>query len=118
MQNTTLPSTPDTPWALSKNVLNEAGLLGDIHLLSPGAEKSVAQASSGALVFFVITGPVTIASGAKNYILQSEDTLHLPEGSKYVVRNVDATPAKVLVLALPQPPRPVRLVFDPLAIRG
>jgi Uncharacterized protein, possibly involved in glyoxylate utilization len=108
MQDKVTVPPPDTPWVLSKNVLNEAGLSGNLHLLAPGAEMNVDGASPGPLVMFVVAGPVTVSCGAKNFILQTENTLHLPPGSKYGLRNRETSPVKVLVLTLPapRPPRP------------
>lgn len=116
MQNTALPP-PDTPWILSKNVLNEAGLNAELHLLAPGAEQNGAQPSAGTLVLFVIAGSVTVTSGLKNFILQPETTLHLPPGSMIELRNREAVPAKVLVITLPPPPR-VRGPSELVTLRG
>ena len=119
MQNIETIPSPAAPWAISKNILNEAAasLCGDLHLLAPGAEKAVDLPSPGALVLFVVDGPVTVSSGLRNFILQAESALHLPPGSKYVLRNRDASLAKVLVLSLP-PPRPTRGLDELVMLRA
>jgi len=108
---------PDTPWILSKVVLNDAGLNGDLHLLGPGAERAATSAAPGATVLFVVAGPVTVSVGAKNFILQSEETLQLPPGAQPSLVNPNATPAKVLVLTLP-PPAPRRIPAGFAALDG
>lgn len=95
---------PDTPWVLSKNVLDEAGLLGDLHLLGPGAEKLHDAPAPGARLLFVASGPVTVVNGRTNHILQAEETLRLPAGAGFALRNSGPRPAKVLVIDLPPPP--------------
>ena len=117
MQNITSLPPPDTPWILSKNVLNEAGLNGELHLLAPGPEQNGGHPSPGALVVFVIAGSVTVTSGLKNFILQPETTLHPPPGSTIELRNRETPPAKVLVVTLPPPPRP-RSVGELVTLRG
>lgn len=108
MTTSSLPHLPDpTPWTLSKNVLDEAGLTGELHLLAPGARHACERPASGDRLVFVAAGSVTIESGRKNYILQPDTTLRLPAGAACAVRNHESTPAKVLVVELP-PPRPAR----------
>ena len=108
---------PDTPWVLSKNVLDEAGLLGELHLLGPGAEKLHDAPAHGARLLFVASGPITVTSGRTNHILQTEDTLHLPAGAGIALRNSGPRPAKVLVINLPPPP-PARGAAVELAALG
>lgn len=117
MQKITALPPPDTPWILSKNVLNEAGLNGELHLLAPGAGYLGAQPSPGALIVFAIAGSVTVTRGLKNFILQAETTLHLPPGAGFELRNRDTIPAKVLVIALPEPQR-VRGPNELVMLRG
>lgn len=108
-----VPAAAVAPWALSKTILDEAGLNAALHLLAPGAEKTLDAPAPGARVLFVAAGSVIVTSGLRNHILAAEDALRLPPGAALALRNREDYPAKVLVLALPPPPpaRPPAIAF-------
>ena len=108
--NTSLPTPETAPWILSKKVLDEAGLLGELHLLAPGAEHAHPSPAPGGRLIFVVAGSATVQSGRTNHVLQAEASLHLAPDTTCTVRNLDAAPAKVLVVDLPPP----RVVRDPV----
>ncbi|HSI10239.1 MAG: cupin domain-containing protein [Rariglobus sp.] len=117
MKNTTSLPPPDTPWIISKPVLNEAGLNGDLKLLSPGASHVPEQTSPGETLLFVAAGSITAAIDINNFVLQPETTLRIPPGRRYELRNPTEFPAKVLVLTLP-PPRIVSPSNGLVTLRG
>ena len=71
---------PDTPWILSKSVLDEADFTGALHLLAPGAECLPAHPAPGETVLFVVAGSVTACIERGNHILDPEATLRIPAG--------------------------------------
>lgn len=117
MKNTTSLPPPDTPWIISKPVLNEAGLNGDLKLLAPGASHVPEQTSPGETLLFVAAGSITAAIDINNFVLQPETTLRIPPGRRYELRNPTEFPAKVLVLTLP-PPRIVSPSNGLVTLRG
>lgn len=117
MKNSTSLPPPDTPWIISKPVLNEAGLGGDLKLLAPGASHAPDVPSPGETLLFVAAGSVTAAIEINNYVLQPETTLRIPPGRRYELRNPTDYPAKVLVLTLP-PPRVVPASNGLVTLRG
>lgn len=103
--STTLPP-PDTPWILSKPILDEAGYTGTLHLLAPGAEYCPEIPHPGDTLLFVVAGSVTARIGRAHHILQPEQTLRVPADRSCALHNPTATPSKVLVLGTP--PRFIR----------
>ncbi|HEY9250468.1 MAG TPA: cupin domain-containing protein [Rariglobus sp.] len=114
----TIPSLPppDTPWLLSKPVLDEAGFVGELHLLAPGATRGTDRPAPGDTLLFVVSGSVTAGIGRSNYILDAETTLRIPAGRDHELRNPTGTLAKVLVITLP--PRAVHLPDEPTLLPG
>jgi mannose-6-phosphate isomerase-like protein (cupin superfamily) len=117
MKNSTSLPPPDTPWIISKLVLNEAGLNGDLKLLAPGASYSPEIPAEGETLIFVVAGSITAAIDKNNFVLQPETTLRIPAARRYEVRNPTEAPAKVLVLTLP-PPRVVPASNRLVTLRG
>ncbi len=117
MKNTNSLPPPDTPWIISKPVLNEAGLNGDLKLLAPGASYAPETPAPGETLLFVAAGSITAAIDINNFVLQPETTLRIPPGRRYEVRNPTEFPAKVLVLTLP-PPRVVSSSNGLVTLRG
>lgn len=117
MKTTTSLPPPDTPWIISKSVLNEAGLNGDLKLLAPGASHVPEQPSPGETLLFVAAGSITAAIDINNFVLQPETTLRIPPGRRYELRNPTEFPSKVLVLTLP-PPRVAPASNGLVTLRG
>lgn len=117
MKNITSLPPPDTPWIISKPVLNEAGLSGELKLLAPGATHASEFAAPGETLLFVVAGSITVAVEINNCILQPETTLRIAPGRRYELRNPTDFPAKVLVLTLPPPP-PVPAANRLVTLRG
>lgn len=101
MKTTASLPPPDTPWLLSKPVLKEAGLNGELHFLAPGAEYAPEHAPSGETLLFVIAGSVTACIEPSHFVLQAETALRVATGRTCHVRNPTGAPAKVLVVTLP-----------------
>lgn len=118
MKNSTSLPPPDTPWIISKTVLKETGLAGDLKLLAPGAVHAPDRPAAGDILLFVVAGSVTVAVEINNCVLQPETMLRIPAGRTYELRNPAEAAAKVLVLALPPPPHPASLLPSPVVLRG
>ena len=112
----TLPP-PDTPWILAKPVLDEAGLAGELLLLSPGAERIPDEPAPGDTLLFIIAGSVTARTGLAHHILPPETTLLIPAGRSWALRNAGSAPARLLVIALP-PPRLAERPPELITLRG
>lgn len=107
---------PDTPWVLSKPVLDEAGFTAALHLLAPGAEHVPDHPAPGDTVLFVVAGSVTACIGRSHHILQPETTLRVSANHLCTLRNPTSTPTKVL--ALHAPPVPARNPSALVTLRG
>jgi glyoxylate utilization-related uncharacterized protein len=116
MNTTASLPPPDTPWILSKPVLDEAGFTGALHLLAPGAEHVPDHAAPGETILFVVAGSVTACIERANHVLQPETTLRVAAGRLCTLRNPTAAPAKVLVLTAP--PQPARNPSHLVTLRG
>jgi mannose-6-phosphate isomerase-like protein (cupin superfamily) len=117
MKNVTSLPPPDTPWIISKPVLNEAGLRGELKLLAPGASFTPEHPSPGETLLFISAGSITAAIDKNNCVLQPETTLRIPAGLRFEVRNPTESLAKVLVLTLP-PPRVAPASGGLVSLRG
>ena len=113
MNDLSLLPPPDTPWILTKSVLDEAGLTGELLLLAPGAERIPEQPAAGDTLLLVIAGSVTARTGLAHHILPAETALLVPAGRPWALSNPGAAPAKLFALAIPPPriaERPPELV--------
>jgi glyoxylate utilization-related uncharacterized protein len=117
MKNSSSLPPPDTPWIMSKSVLNESGLSGDLKLLAPGASYVPERPAPGETILFVGAGSITAAIEINNYVMQPETTLRIPPGRRYELRNPTDAPAKVLILTLP-PSRPAPSLNELITLRG
>lgn len=87
-------------WILTKPVLKAGELTGSLDLLGPRAERTETTARVER-VLYVAQGVVTVEVGSTNYILNTDETLHIAADRSAVLRNHGLAPAKVFTLALP-----------------
>jgi mannose-6-phosphate isomerase-like protein (cupin superfamily) len=100
IMNTAANPPNETKWHMSKNVLNAGELNGSLALVGPSSSLEPVT-SSAERVLYVAQGTVTAAFSAANYILQTDETLHVPAGRSLEIRNTGDAPAKILVVSLP-----------------
>lgn len=93
-------NAPTEGWCLSKNVLSSGELNASVTVLGPGGESEELESTVGR-VLFVAQGSLTATVGLANYILNPDETLHVPENRSLALRNTGSVPAKVFTLNLP-----------------
>lgn len=89
-------------WLLSRKILSESGIEGNVTLIGPGVETPPADVPQPQpVILFVSEGAVTASVGLSNTILGKDQALHIAEGKTYTLRNHTDAPAKVFTLAVP-----------------
>jgi glyoxylate utilization-related uncharacterized protein len=103
--------TENATWRMTKNVLNAGELSGSLTLLGPASSTEETE-SAVERVLYVAQGCVTATVGPANYMLSTDETLHIVPGRTLALRNHGDTPAKILTLSLPSR----RRVESPLVV--
>lgn len=105
-------SAPTEGWCISKNVLSSGELNASVTIIGPGGETVELESAVGR-VLFVAQGSVTATVGLANYILNPDETLHVPANRSLTLRNTGSAPARIFALNLPAARQPDPLLVFP-----